>query len=72
MQITREVLAERLAALTAQRDQLNADLNACIGAVQDTQFWLNYFEAPDLLPAADQPDHELAKHDNGAEENPAA
>ena len=39
--MTENTLKERLAALEAQRRQMEANLNAIAGAMQECQYWLN-------------------------------
>jgi len=39
--MTENTLKERLAALEAQRRQMEANLNAIAGALQECQYWLN-------------------------------
>ena len=39
--MTEQVLKERLEALDTQRRQMEANLNAIAGAMQECQFWLN-------------------------------
>ena len=39
--ITREMVEKRLEQLTAERDQLVANLQAYNGAIQDCEYWLN-------------------------------
>lgn len=50
--ITREAIEARLAALTAQRDQLIANVGAFNGAIQDCEHWLG------VLDTEDQPTEE--------------
>ena len=39
--MTEQSLKERLLALDAQRKQMEANLNAIAGAMQECQYWLN-------------------------------
>lgn len=47
--MTREAIQERLAKLSAEKDQAVATVNALIGAMQDCQFWLAQLEASDAV-----------------------
>ena len=44
--MTEQVLKERLEALDTQRRQMEANLNAIAGAMQECQFWLNKLQEP--------------------------
>jgi len=44
VEITRELLEERLARYQADRSDLQAQLNAYEGAVQDCQHWLSVLD----------------------------
>ena len=48
-------LKERLEALEAQRRQMEANLNAIAGAMQECQYWLN------AIPTANSPVEEEIK-----------
>jgi len=39
---------ERLEALEGQRRQMEANLNAVAGAIQECNFWLNKMNTPEL------------------------
>ena len=45
--MTEDTLKERMAALEAQRRQMEANLNAIAGAMQECQFWLNKLKVPE-------------------------
>lgn len=45
MNISAEVIKERMKGLEAQRDKLLADLNAVYGAIQDCEHWLAVLDA---------------------------
>jgi prefoldin subunit 5 len=44
--MTEQDLNERIEALEAQRRQMEANLNAIAGAMQECQFWLNRITSP--------------------------
>ena len=44
--MTREIIEARLAQLIAERDNLIANINLCLGAIQDCQYWLSQLDAP--------------------------
>jgi prefoldin subunit 5 len=45
--MTEDTLKERMAALEAQRRQMEANLNAIAGAMQECQFWLSKLKTPE-------------------------
>lgn len=51
--ITREMLTERLELLEAEKVQMQANLNAYEGAIQDIKHWLEVLDAEDREPAHD-------------------
>ena len=46
MKITRAIIEARISMLEEQREQLLAQLNAVVGALQDCQHWLETAKAP--------------------------
>jgi prefoldin subunit 5 len=46
--MTEDTLKERMAALEAQRRQMEANLNAIAGAMQECQFWLSKLQTPEI------------------------
>jgi hypothetical protein len=48
--ITREQIIERLAHLRAVRERALADANACSGAVQDCEYWLEQLRKVENAP----------------------
>ena len=45
MAITREALEQRLEGLKRDRDQMQANLNAYMGAISDVEYWLSQLDA---------------------------
>ena len=45
--MTEDTLKERMAALEAQRRQMEANLNAIAGTMQECQFWLSKLKTPE-------------------------
>jgi len=52
--ITREQVEERLQTLREQLDQLKANANAVIGAVQDCEHWLAVLESESPKPDGEE------------------
>ena len=47
MQLTKEVLDARRKSLLEQFNKLSLERSAIIGAIQDTEFWIEQLEKPD-------------------------
>jgi len=54
MNLTRELLTERLKNFSAQREKLVASLNACHGAIQDVEQLLAILDAPEPDPKVNE------------------
>ncbi len=53
--ITREQLQARLEDLQHGKEQAIANVNAFVGAIQETQHWLDELKAAEAKPAAAKP-----------------
>ena len=44
--MNRELLEKRLVELVEQRDQMIANINLVLGAIQDCEYWLSQIDEP--------------------------
>ena len=59
--MTVELIQERIATLTAERERIVANANALSGAIQDCQYWLEVLTQPQ--PSAEKVGPQLVKKD---------
>lgn len=53
MAITKEILQARVANYESQKEQIIANLNACIGAISEAKALILEFDKPDVEEPAD-------------------
>jgi prefoldin subunit 5 len=57
-----ELLKSRIQALTASAKQMEINLHAIGGAIQDCQYWLNELESKDAANQVNDPQSVEAEH----------